>query len=251
MAEAHLKSGLERRSGIALWRQIADAIRAGIGSGLGDEDGRLPPEVQLAEEFGVNRHTVRAAISALVNDGVLQAHQGRGTFIVEPERLTYPISKRTRFSTGLESQTQAITGHFISSEHVAAKPEVAKALKLEIGAEVICMQTLRKGDGIPLVRSTAWFDAKRFPDLAERYQENLSITRSFKACGLDDYVRQSTVIEAHHASIRDSDMLNLSPGALILVLKAINTDLDGVPVEYSKGRYSADRVKLQIESSDF
>jgi GntR family phosphonate transport system transcriptional regulator len=251
MAEAQLKSGLERRSGIALWRQIADAIRAGIGSGLGDEEGRLPPEVQLAEEFGVNRHTVRAAISALVNEGVLQAHQGRGTFIVQRERLTYPISKRTRFSTGLEGQAQVLTSRFISSERLEAKTEVAKALKLDVGSEVICMQTLGTGDGVPLVRSTSWFDASRFPYMAKHHQETRSITKSFKACGLDDYVRQSTVIEAHHASIRDSDVLNLSPGALILVIKAINADLDGVPVEYSKSRYSADRVKFQIESADF
>ena len=35
----------------------------------------------LAERYGVNRHTVRSAISALVQEGVLRAEQGRGTFV--------------------------------------------------------------------------------------------------------------------------------------------------------------------------
>ena len=88
MDKAPLPSGIQRRSGIALWRQIADAIRAGISSGIGDEHGKLPPEMELAEQFGVNRHTVRSAISALVSEGILRAEQGRGTFIIEAKRLT-------------------------------------------------------------------------------------------------------------------------------------------------------------------
>ena len=67
------RTRLQRGVGVALWRQIADAIRHGIATGLADENGRLPPEAKLAERFGVNRHTVRAAIAALAHEGVLQS----------------------------------------------------------------------------------------------------------------------------------------------------------------------------------
>jgi GntR family phosphonate transport system transcriptional regulator len=97
---------MERRSGVALWRQIADQIRLGIATGNLGSDGKLPPELTLSERFGVNRHTVRAAIAALVQEGVLRAEQGRGTFIETRRKLSYPIAKRTRFSTGLEGQVR-------------------------------------------------------------------------------------------------------------------------------------------------
>src|SRR5919197_3863153 len=106
MAGAARKAEVERRSGIALWRQIADRIRLGIAAGDLGRGGRLPPEVELSVRFGVNRHTVRAAIAALVQEGVLRAEQGRGTFIAARRKLSYPIAKRTRFSTGLKGQVR-------------------------------------------------------------------------------------------------------------------------------------------------
>src|SRR5689334_9615454 len=93
---------VERRSGISLWRQIADQIRQAISTG--EFADRLPPEMTLATRFGVNRHTVRGAISALVQEGVLRAEQGRGTFVERKQKLAYPIGVRTRFSEGLEGQ---------------------------------------------------------------------------------------------------------------------------------------------------
>ncbi|TIV74378.1 MAG: GntR family transcriptional regulator, partial [Mesorhizobium sp.] len=100
-----LASSIERRNGVSLWRQIADRILQGIASGDFAENAALPPEVALAERYGVNRHTVRSAIAALVQEGVLKAEQGRGTFVLSRKRLSYPIGARTRFSTGLQGQT--------------------------------------------------------------------------------------------------------------------------------------------------
>jgi len=95
-----LASSIERRSGVSLWRQIADKILQGIATGDFAENSALPPEIALAERYGVNRHTVRSAIAALVQEGVLKAEQGRGTFVLMRKRLSYPIGARTRFSTG-------------------------------------------------------------------------------------------------------------------------------------------------------
>ena len=247
MASNALRSGIERRTGIALWRQIADAIRAGISSGLGDDSGKLPPETELAEQFGVNRHTVRSAISALVSEGILRAEQGRGTFIIEPQRLTYAISKRTRFSTGLAERGTVGTTRLLSYERLEANSEVARALDIAVGAPVFRVRTVGIGDDVPLSRSTSWFDSVRFPDFVAHYQRHKSVTKSFAASGVEDYVRKSTLIEAYHATLDDIEIMRLSPGAIVIVTHNINTDLQGRPIEYSKTRFSADRVNLQIE----
>lgn len=247
MAPEKLNSAVGRRTGIALWRQIADAIRAGISSGLGDESGKLPPEVELADLFGVNRHTVRSAISALVSEGILRAEQGRGTFIVQSNRLTYPISKRTRFSSVLAEQGQRGFSQILSHAIVEADKEVASALGLPEGAKVLRTRTMGRGDDVPITRSTSWYDIVRFPEFEARLLELESVTKAFQACGLSDYVRLSTVIEAYHATLDDIEIMGLAPGAIVLVTHAINADLEGRPVEYSKTRFAADRVKLQID----
>ncbi|MEK1931687.1 MAG: GntR family transcriptional regulator, partial [Pararhizobium sp.] len=59
------KNAVERQTGVALWRQIADLIRLSISNGDYDQTGMVPPEIVLAGQFGVNRHTVRSALAAL------------------------------------------------------------------------------------------------------------------------------------------------------------------------------------------
>lgn len=238
------ETAIERRSGVALWRQIADRMRHEIASDL--MDGRMPPETALAQRFGVNRHTVRTAIAALVREGVLRAEQGRGTFVESRRRLVYPIARRTRFSDGLSGQARELQGDLLDHAREPAAPDIAAALELPPGAPVIRLATVSRADGRPVSRAQSWFDAARFAGMAAQYEKTRSITAAFKALGLADYLRHSTVVTAQHADTADLEELELSPGAIVLVATAINVDADGVPVQYAKTRFAADRIELQM-----
>jgi GntR family phosphonate transport system transcriptional regulator len=235
---------VERRSGIALWRQIADRIRLAIGSG--EFTDRLPPEMALAARFGVNRHTVRGAIAALEQEGVLRAEQGRGTFIVQKQRLAYPIGVRTRFSEGLQGQARDRRGILLDHAIEAADERTAEALGIAGGAKVIRLETLAEADARPVSRATSFFDAAKFPGIEKIYAESGSITISLKSFGILDYFRHSTLISARHASDADLADLSLSPGAIVLVTVYINVDPDGAPVQFAETRFAADRVELSV-----
>lgn len=241
---------VERRNGISLWRQIADRIRLGIANGTLGGDGRLPPEVELAALYGVNRHTVRTAIAALMQEGLLRAEQGRGTFVAKRKKLSFPISSRTRFSAGLQGQVSARRSRLLTHRVEKAPARVSEALGLAAGAEVIRLETLSEADNFPLTRSTAWFDAERFAGFAEAFAELGSITLSYRRYGIEDYLRRSTVISARHADVDDLEDLRLAPGAIVLVAVAINVDLDGRPIQFAETRFAADRVELSIAIDD-
>ena len=66
--------------------------------------------------------------------------------------------------------------------------------------------------------------------------------------GVKDYVRAVTEVSAIHAEGQDLADLGLSPGAIVLVTRAVNCDLDGVPVQYSVTRFPADLVQFTIEN---
>jgi GntR family phosphonate transport system transcriptional regulator len=235
---------MERRSGIALWRQIADRIRLAIGSG--EFATKLPPEMALAARFGVNRHTVRGAIAALVQEGVLRAEQGRGTFIERRQRLAYPIGARTRFSEGLQGQTRDRRGILLSHAYEPADERTAEALGLAPGADVVRLETLSEADGRPVSRATSFFDAARFAGIEKAYAESGSITIALKSFGISDYFRRSTLISARHASDADLADLRLSPGAIVLVTVYANVDPDGIPVQFSETRFAADLMELSV-----
>lgn len=242
------EAAVRRQNGVALWRQIADRIRTAIAGGDYDDTGKVPPEMMLAAQFGVNRHTVRSALAALAQEGIVQAVQGRGTLILRKERLNFPISRRTRFSQGIGDQAREKEGILLASSDEAATVDLAARLKLPVGARLIRLETLRKADRRPVSRATTWFPADRFAGIADAYQDSGSITAAFAAVGLPDYVRASTEITAVHADNDDLSSLELSPGAIVLVTRALNVDPDGVPVQYAVSRFPADAVQFTIEN---
>ena len=72
--------------GVALYLQIADQLRSRIDSGELAPGDQLPPEVELAEGFGVSRHTVRQALRHLRDRGYLASRQGKGSTVRDRRR---------------------------------------------------------------------------------------------------------------------------------------------------------------------
>ncbi|MCV0395179.1 MAG: phosphonate metabolism transcriptional regulator PhnF [Rhizobiaceae bacterium] len=239
---------IDRRGGVALWRQIADRLRGEVAAGAFSEGDRLPPEFALAGRFGVNRHTLRAAIAALVDEGVLRAEQGRGTFVARRRRLSYPIAARTRFSEGLAGQARERSGRLIEGAEEPASRDVAAALDVGDGDIVTRLETVSEADGRAVSRATSWFPA-RLKGIERHYARSGSVTRALNALGVTDYVRRSTTITARHADPADLADLGLAPGAILLVAVATSVDGDGRPVQHQVTRFAADRVEFSIEHS--
>ena len=80
-------------SGVALWRQVADGIERGIADGRFAAGEKLPGEVEIAETYRVNRHTVRRALAALAERGLVRAERGSGTYVETPApRLSLAVA---------------------------------------------------------------------------------------------------------------------------------------------------------------
>lgn len=232
--------------GVALWRQIADAIRLDIVGGKLANGDRLPTEALLAERFSANRHTVRRALAVLAEEGVVIAEQGRGTFVKSIRRLSYPIGKRTRFREGLKGQANTVVTNTLGDRIDNANAQVADALGLKPGAKVVRLEAVSLADGVPLSRSTTWLAYRQFPDFAARLTELNSITRAFESYGFPDYVRATTRISARHADVEETRLLGLAPGAIVLVSEAVNADPDGNPLSYALSRFPAERMELVV-----
>lgn len=233
-------------SGVSLWRQIADAIRLEIVGGKLEPGDRLDGELALAERFGANRHTVRRALGVLAAEGVLRAEHGRGTFVADARRLSYPIGRRTRFSENLAGQTRERRGQLLSSGIERASARVAEGLGLKPGARVVRLETLSFADGRPLARGSGWLPEQRFPDFAARFSEDGSTTRTLQTYGIEDYARGVTRISARHATTEEAAQLRLAPGAVVLVSEGVDVYADNVPIHMMLTRFPADRLELVV-----
>ena len=66
-----------------LYRQIAEQLRALIGSGEYQTGARLPAERDIAKELGVSRPSVREALIALEVEGWVEIRTGSGIYVLD------------------------------------------------------------------------------------------------------------------------------------------------------------------------
>ncbi len=90
--------------------------------------------------------------------------------------------------------------------------------------------------------------AAHFSDIAEYIIPIGSTTKGSRCAGVADYSQAFTAIKTRHADEADTTGLQFSPGAIVLVTRAVNVDPVGAPVQYLQTHFAADQITLLIES---
>ncbi len=186
----------ETSTGVALWRRVADSIEQSIADGTYPRDSKLPGATEIAELHRVNRHTVRRALAALAERGLVRAERGSGTYVEAP-RIAYPLRSRTRFSEIVSAGGHEAHGKLLHASIEDAPRDLAKHLGLKTGAPLLRIDALRTADRMPICVGSTWVDAERFPDGAKLYEKLQSITKVLEHYGIRDYRREWTNITAH------------------------------------------------------
>jgi len=238
---------LQRRSGVALWRQIQDWLEYRIKEGELKPGSRLPTEQDLAAQFGVNRHTVRRALSLLAEKDLVRTEQGSGSFVRE-QLIDYAVGTRTRFHENLLRQERKPRGELVSSSVIPATTVVARALELEKGDPVLVLETLGEADGVRICLANAHFPQSRFPGLDDLYRQTGSVTQALRHFGVKDYRRRRTQISGRLPTAREARILAQPRTRPILVTESVNVDARDWPIEYCESRFCADRVQFVIET---
>ncbi|MDG4772702.1 GntR family transcriptional regulator [Solwaraspora sp. WMMD792] len=152
--------------GTPRYRRVADQLRDRITSGAIPPGALLPSEVALAKEFNVARGTIRAAINALRQDGLVTTEHGRGTYAQPAVALPNPASRQittncrqdeTKPRGGGEQIVTLLDREHVSTrdviaveatyEDVPASPHLAALLGCEPGTPLLERRFLFKTDG--------------------------------------------------------------------------------------------------------
>lgn len=226
-----------------LWRQIYRSLAGEIQRGIHRPGERLPTETALATRFAVNRHTVRRAMAALADAGLVRVEQGRGTFVQE-DVIDYPVSRRTRFSDIVIGADREPHSRLIRDGEMPASPEVATALGLADGTPVVFIETVHAADERPLSVDLHYFPAARYPHLLRDFTDTGSITRALFAAGTRDYFRDVIRVYTRLPDAHEAHHLQQARSQPVLVGHTVNVDPEGRPIEYAIGRYAGQRVRL-------
>ncbi len=229
-----------------IWKAIADALRSDLAEARYRPGDKLPTEVALAERFGVNRHTVRHGISALVDEGLIRTRRGAGAFVAATP-TDYPIGARVRFHENLIAAGRQPEKQVLNVEERAATEGEARAMALSPGDQICAYHGLSLADGHPIAVFESMFPLKRLPGISAALQDTSSVTEALSRSGVTDYTRASTRLTATRATATQALHLQVTEGDPLLRSSGVNVDEQGQPVEFGRTWFVGDRVTLTLE----
>lgn len=231
-----------------LWQAIERALRVDIADKIYAPGDKLPTEAELADRFGVNRHTVRHAIAQMVKDGLVRTRRGAGVFVTAAP-TEYPIGKRVRFHQNVLAGGQMPEKRILQIEERPASEKEAERLELPARARLCVYHGLSLADGNPIALFVSHFPAERLRGIATALAEETGVTDALARCGIADYTRVSTRISARAADATQALHLHVSEGAPLVYSTSLNADHAGTPVEFGMTWFAGDRVTLTFDGT--
>jgi len=205
----------------------------------------LPSEQQMADHYQVNRHTLRRAVDVLVNKGLLQRRHGVGILVLM-RPYDYPLHAQARFSQNLLEQGSHPTSERLLAVLRPASSDVASALAVNEGDNVIHLRTLRRVNGIPVCVINHFL-----PDLSW-----WPVLQKFHSGSLHDFMQQhlgleltrsQTRISTRRAQAKECKQLEIALQSPLLCVRTLNKHSSGQVVEYSVSLTRGDMIELTLE----
>ncbi len=233
---------IDRDSPVPLYFQVARQLQDVIESGGLAPGTRLDNEIALADQLGLSRPTMRQAMQHLVDQGLLVRKRGVGTQVVT-NRVRRQL-ELTSLYEDLDRAARSPRTEVLSFDTVPAPEDVATALRVPAGSEVLSVRRLRYADDQPIAVLHNHLPAGLFDvsgaELAER--------------GLYPLMRQAGVtvrtadqaIGARRATATEAKLLDETRGAPVLTMVRTAFDDTDRPVEYGCHLYRASLYSFEM-----
>lgn len=233
----------DRRRPEPLWHQVVESVRAGASSGALAPGSQLPGEDRLGELLGVSRITIRHALAQLEALGVVRKEHGVGTFVRSP-RLVAGARGLTSFTEEMAALGLRASTTTLDVRTVAADENVAAALHLGVGDEVLRIRRLRLGDDIPIGIQTAHLRPDRCPDLDAAAIGDRSLYEVLgERYGLRPYDAEE-IYRVDAAVPGEAQLLQIRVRTPVFVVVRVTSDERG-PFEYTRSTMRGDRYEIR------
>lgn len=238
---AELSLDLDRSSPVPLYFQVAEQIEAAIARGELGPGAKLDNEIQLADQFGLSRPTMRRAIQELVRKGLLVRKRGVGTQVVHGQ-VKRPVELTSLYDDLSRAGQRPIT-EVLGHETGPVADDIAVHLGLKIGSSAVALTRLRSALDEPLAILRNWLP----PDLGR------FTTRDLEQGGLYAHLRSTGVricvasqrIGACAANAEEARLLGVKRAFPLLTMERTSYDDTGRAIEFGRHVYRSDTYSFE------
>jgi GntR family transcriptional regulator len=224
-----------------LIRTELDTLLAGLQ--VGDA---VPAERELAVRFGVARETVRQALHELLVEGRIE-RRGRGTVVSHP-KLIQPLSLRS-YTEGAVRMGRTPGRVLVSWDDVSADADLAEALGVTGGAEVMHLERVLLADGERIGLESTYLSVARFGWLRATFDPTTSLYTAIRESGVE-FAAALERVETALPSPREAALLGTTTAMPVLMLNRRTVDAADEPIEVVRALYRGDRVAFEALLTD-
>jgi len=229
-------------SPIPLYYQVEADLRNILASGQVSAGDLLPTEHDLANAYNVGRHTIRTALSRLVQDNLILRRAGHGTVVRGSEdRRQFSLARS--FTRQMEAMGLVPESRVLQCDSRTVQSTDPKPLQPMLGAPVLFLNRLRLGSGEPIGIQQSYILLERCPALPMTDLTRQSLY-AVLANQFDLHITRIThAVSAATADRKQADLLHIEARAPLLV---VNTTayLEGETlIEFSHSWYRADKYE--------
>lgn len=243
---------VNEKSRIPKYLQIEGWIEEMITKGRFQIGDRLPSEAKLAALCGVNRNTIRQAISELVSRGLLTTKNGVGSFISSkmPEKAMYSLDRISSFSEDMRYAGYTPRTRLISKKVVEATGEISEKMMLGSSPRIIQIVRLRMGDQIPFILERSHLPYEEFKEIL-----GMDLTGSLYQLLVDHFGPElDRSVQSFRAVLLTglkARLLKVPQGSPGIFLESIIYNTRGVAVELLQSHYRGDKYVFQVHSGNY
>lgn len=215
-------------------QEITDRIDCGV-YGTGEA---LPSENELALEFGTTRLTVRSAIDALVEKGLVRRVQGKGTYVSHD--WVDDGARLGGFREVARMRNAVAEVRILSKTMRPAGNYYAHLFNIDSSDVLYSIRRLNSADGEPVSIENTLIPLSLFDGIELLDISVFSLFEAYEMLGHKVALSQEKLgVEA--LSTRDASLLQVASGDLAFVLESLSFDEQGQPVEYARSLTRGDR----------
>ena len=223
-------ASIDRGSYEPAYAQLVSILRNSMATGVLRPGDQLPSEAQLCDRYGISPMTVRRAINMLVDQGIVIAEQGRGTF-VKPVAMG-EASFQLRKLQDLFNDTEHTSVNVLEARIVTADERVARKLGIAMGQRTIYIRRLLRTDGLPALyhREYLIYDPTR--PIVEAELEVTALQRLFSGAGETILKRGEISMDATLLDEEEARLLQVEQPMAAFCFEHLFYDFDDKPISW-------------------
>jgi DNA-binding GntR family transcriptional regulator len=234
---------------VPLYERVRQSIAQTLTDGTLSPGDKLPSESRLAEEFGVNRLTVRRAIEELARAGAVESRQGSGTF-VSARIIRLPLSQRLSTDSLVSRLTNQIAEQGLTYEDILLRAVKLKSSDLNTTLELPLGPLWRVDNalvvnGATWMWSSSWFPRELLEDPAGNWDRVTGLYGQLNAA-LGEPRPVWRAISADAATLEDAEILGIRASSPVLVRDGLTAGESGEPMLRVSRRARMDRVSYVL-----